>query len=558
MADIVLINPRFEVSYWGLEHSMPLVGKRANMPVACLPLLAALTPGEHTVTLVDENVEALDWERLARADIVGVTGMTVQRQRMHEILTELKRRGLFTVVGGPWVSVQEDYFGDLADVIFIGEADESWPRFLGEWKQGLHQGRYEQAEKTDMTKVPTPRFDLLKMHHYLFGSVQFSRGCPFQCEFCDIIVTFGRRPRLKTSAQFIAELEALRAQKIEIAFIVDDNLIGNKKAVKGLLRDLAAWQQANGYPFDFFTEASLDLAEDDELMRLMVEANIVSVFIGIESPNEKSLRETKKFQNLRPAGTLVERVHAVQKAGIEVWCGMILGFDNDDATIFEAQRTFLKEARIVSVMIGMLAAIPKTPLHARLAEEGRLDTADDPEFGTNVIPLRMTREELREGYLRVMLDLYEPEAYFERLEDLYLKERMPFGAAVVRYARRRPWTWLRIQGKNLAIATVLFARLMRNVPEAALRREYRKRLWRLLKSRPDLNLVILYLFKCVMHYHQYTLAQDGGPGRTAREHILMEVWRAARRLGERQEIVARTRSVRATMGKLSLAARLTG
>jgi radical SAM superfamily enzyme YgiQ (UPF0313 family) len=508
MADIVIINPRFEVSYWGLEHALPLVGKRANLPVACLPLLAALTPPGHSVTLLDENVEAINWERVARADIVGLTGMSVQRQRMREILTELKQHGVFTVVGGPWVSVQEDYFGDLADVIFVGEAEETWPRFLSDWKQGRHQVRYEQAEKSDMTKLPTPRFDLLKMRHYLFGSVQFSRGCPFQCEFCDIIVTFGRRPRLKTSAQVIAELEALRAQKIEIAFIVDDNLIGNKKAVKALLRDLIAYQEANGYPFDFFTEASLDLAEDDELLRLMVDANIVSVFIGIETPNEKSLRETKKYQNVRPAGTIVERVHKVQRAGIEVWCGMILGFDNDDRTIFDAQRQFLKDARITSAMIGMLSAIPKTPLHARLAEEGRLDTADEQEYGTNVVPLQMSREELRDGYVQVMRDVYEPEAYFGRLEDLYLKERIPFGAGVARYWRRHPWSRLTMQTKNLVGAAVLFVRLMRNIPEAELRREYRKRIWRLLKARRDPNVLVLYMFKCLMHYHQWTLARQ--------------------------------------------------
>src|SRR5262249_13849189 len=158
---------------------------------AALPLLAALTPPGHTVTLIDENVEALDLDRIARADLVGLTGMSVQRFRMREILSELKERGVFTVVGGPWVSGQEDYFADLADVIFVGEAEETWPRFLSDWKLGRHQQRYEQAGKSDMTRVPTPRFDLLKMHHYLFGSVQFSRGCPFQCEFCDIIVTFG-------------------------------------------------------------------------------------------------------------------------------------------------------------------------------------------------------------------------------------------------------------------------------------------------------------------------------------------------------------------------------
>ncbi len=266
MADIVIINPRFEVSYWGMEHALPLMGKRANLPVACLPLLAALTPEQHTVTLIDENVEAINWERCARADIVGVTGMSVQRFRMREILAELKSRGVFTIVGGPLVTVQEDYFDGLADAIFIGEAEQTWPRFLnGMVKQGLHQPRhYEQAEKSDMTKLPVPRFDLLKMHHYLFGSLQFSRGCPFQCEFCDIIVTFGRRPRIKTSAQILAELDAIAKTGVDIVFVVDDNLIGNKKAIKEVLRDVVAWQNEHGnIRFSFFTEASLDLAEDD-------------------------------------------------------------------------------------------------------------------------------------------------------------------------------------------------------------------------------------------------------------------------------------------------------
>ena len=514
MADIVFINPRFEISYWGMEHALPLLGKRANMPVACLPLLAALTPAGHSVTLVDENVEALDWERLARADIVGVTGMSVQRQRMVEILTELKSRGVFTVVGGPWVSVQEDYFGDLADVIFIGEAEETWPQFLAQWQEGKHAGRYEQTEKSDMARVPTPRFDLLKMHHYMFGSVQFSRGCPFQCEFCDIIVTFGRRPRLKTSAQIIAELEALRAQNIDIAFIVDDNLIGNKKAIKVLLRDLIAYQQKHGFPFDFFTEVSLDLAEDEELLQLMVDANIISVFIGIETPNEKSLKETKKYQNVRPAGTILERVHKIQRFGIEVWCGMILGFDNDDATIFEAQSRFLKEARISTAMIGMLSAIPKTPLHDRLAHEGRLDPSDAPEFGTNVIPLRLSRKELRDGYVQLMADVYQPETYFDRLEDLYLREKMPYNQAVVRYWKHHPWAWLKTQARNLITSGVLFHRLMKATPEASLRREYRRLLARVLRARPDPNILVLFLFKCAMHYHQFTLAQQMSTGRS--------------------------------------------
>jgi hypothetical protein len=514
MADIVLVNPRFEVSFWGLEHALPILGKRANLPVAALPLLAALTPPGHTVTLLDENVEAIDFDRVARADVVGVTGMSVQRARMREILAALKQRGAFTVVGGPWVSVAEDYFAGLADVIFVGEAEETWPRFLDDYKAGRHRQRYEQAGKTDMTRVPTPRLDLLKLRHYLFGSVQISRGCPFRCEFCDIIVTFGRQPRLKTSTQVIAELEALRAQKIRFVFIVDDNLIGNKRAIKAVLRDLAAWQEAQGYPLTFFTEASLDLAEDAELLRLMVEANFVSVFVGIETPNEASLRETKKYQNVRAGDTIVGRVRAIQEAGLEVWCGMILGFDHDDATIFDAQRQFLQDARIAHAMLGMLFAIPKTPLHARLAAEGRLDSADPPAFGTNVIPCRMSRESLQAGYVRVLNELYAPGPYFERLDDLFLGQRLSFGRARSRYHRRHPWARLKAAAADLLVSAVLSWRLLRRVPDARLRREYRKRLAGVLRSRREPAVLLAYALKCAAHYHYHTMARQMAGGAT--------------------------------------------
>ena len=448
MARITIVSPRFEVSYWGLEHAMSLFGKRANLPTACLPLLAALTPEQHQITLIDENVEDIDYDVLAQSDIVGITGMSVQRFRMREILEELKQRGVFTVVGGPWVTVYENYFDELADVIFVGEADETWPRFLEDWQDGRQQARYEQSAATDMTKVPTPRFDMMKSKHYMFGSLQFTRGCPFQCEFCDIIVIFGRRPRLKTSEQVIAELEALVAEKMDTVFVVDDNLIGNKCAIKVLLRDVIDWQRQQGFPLTFFTEASLDLAEDEELLQLMAEANFVSVFIGIESPNEESLLETKKFQNVRNGGTMIEKVHTIQNAGLDVWCGMILGFDNDDATIFEAQLEFVKAARITHVMIGLLYAMPKTPLYDRLQDEGRLDPSDPPDFGTNVIPAQMTREELRDGYVRVLRELYEPDAYFERLESLFFDKNFRYGTARSRYWRKRPWTRLKAQLLN--------------------------------------------------------------------------------------------------------------
>jgi len=290
----------------------PPSGKRANLPVACLALLASLVPHQHEVRLIDENVEDIDFARLASADLVCLTGMSIQGRRVREILEEVRSLGVMTVVGGPLATVEEETLDGLADVVFVGEADETWPQFLRHWEQGRYKSRYEQQEKTDVTRLPLPRIGLLKTDRYMFGSMQISRGCPFTCEFCDIIVTFGRRPRLKTSAQVLAELEGFRRAGLNIIFVVDDNLIGNRKAIKPILRDIIEWQQQRAYPLTLFTEASIDLAEDEELMELMGLANFQSVFVGIESPNEDSLLETKKVQSVRPnAGTLLDRVRRI-------------------------------------------------------------------------------------------------------------------------------------------------------------------------------------------------------------------------------------------------------
>ena len=443
MADIVIINPRFDISFWGLEHCMKLFGKRANLPVACLALLAALVPDHHDVTVIDENVEDIDFDRLGRADLVCLTGMSIQGGRLIEILEEVRSRGVLVVVGGPMATVEPEVLEGLADVIFVGEADETWPRFLREWEQGAHQGRYEQAERTDMARLPLPRVDLLKADRYMFGSLQISRGCPFTCEFCDIIVTFGRKPRLKASEQVFAELEAFERAGLKIVFVVDDNLIGNKKAIKSVLRDIVKWQQERAYPLTLFTEASLDLAEDEELMQLMGLANFQSVFIGIETPNEDSLRETKKLQNVRPnAGTLLERVRRVQQHGLDVWCGMIVGFDHDDPSIFEVMPKFLAEARISAALIGMLHAIPTTPLYDRLKQAGRLHDEEVSEiYGTNVDPLGMSPRQLRDGFIRVMQACYEADAYFQRLDAQFIDENFKFTLHQLPYWQSHKWAW---------------------------------------------------------------------------------------------------------------------
>jgi radical SAM superfamily enzyme YgiQ (UPF0313 family) len=422
-------------------------------------------------------------------------------------MCELKQRGVFVVVGGPWVTVEEDYFGDLVDVIFVGEAERTWPRFLAEWAEGRHQRRYEQSEPTDMSLVPAPRLDLLKRGAYAHGSVQFSRGCPFTCEFCDIIVVFGRRPRVKTAQQVTAELDALVTQGMRTAFVVDDNFIGNKKAVEELLREIVRWQRDRGYPLSLVTEASLDLADESELMGLMIDANFVAVFVGIETPNEAALRETKKLQNLRKGGTMIEKVHRIQNAGLEVWCGMILGFDNDDASIFEAQRRFVQDARIVNAMVNMLIAVPKTPLHARLLKEGRLDCADFPRQGTNVIPLKVSREELCAGYIGVMRDLYEPHAYFDRVEALFVGAGLRPERARRQYLSNHVWRKRRHDLRLVVETAFIFLRLMLGIDDPELRREYRHRFWRFLKCKPDPGILWNLAVKCAMHYHAHTMVR---------------------------------------------------
>jgi radical SAM superfamily enzyme YgiQ (UPF0313 family) len=280
-----------------------------------------------------------------------------------------------------------------------------------------------------------------------------------------------------------------------------------------VLREVVVWQRRHGYPLMFATEASIDLAEDAELMQLMVDANVSNVFVGIETPNEAALRETKKIQNLRGrGGTMLEKVHRIQEAGMEVWCGIIVGFDNDDPGIFAAQRRFVQEARIVSAMVNMLVAIPRTPLYTRLASEGRLDLSEDAAafgaFGTNVVPRRLSREALRAGYVELMRALYAREAYFDRLDELYIRERLQLGRARSRYLRRHPLRWFRLNARLLAEAAAIFVLLMRGVPDRVLRREYRRRLLRLVRHRRDPEIIQTYAIKCAMHYHAHRMVQE--------------------------------------------------
>ena len=511
---ICLINPLFEPSYWGFDYALPLYPgrKRSTMISGALTALAALA-GDHEITLVDENVEAIDWSSLERYDIVGVTGMNVQKERMREILTRLKPMDVVTVVGGPYASVQESYFDGFCDAVFIGEAETTWPRYLADFAAGRACGkRYEQPEPTDMTTVPRPRFDLLKVDRYATGAVQFSRGCPFLCEFCDIIVIFGRKPRIKHAEQLVAELDDMRQAGFYSAFIVDDNFIGDKKRAKELLRLIIDWQILHGYPLRLMTEASINLADDAELLDLMYEANFRSVFVGIETPRAASLKETKKFQNTR-GDSLEAKLERIQNAGLDISAGFIVGFDNDDLDIFEDQYRFIQDNGVLLAMVGMPIAIPKTPLYDRLQKEGRLVEED---LNCNFIPKQMTRDELQENYWNLVTRLYTPEAFLDRYFHLFDRPE---------YRRRRQKICERAhEGKTvptLAYGVILLWKLfwalakdgsLKSIGSVYVKYFFRKNL----KLRKDIVGFAQFMNRCVTHWHFYYFTREVTSGKLRR------------------------------------------
>lgn len=507
-----------------MTHALAVLNKDAVVPTAALALLAALTPAGHEVRIIDEAVEPIDANEIAGADIVGLTGMIVQRARMRDIARQVKALGKFLVVGGPWVTVQEDYFQGLADVIFVGEAELTWPQFLREWAAGNHSVRYEQKIRTDMSSLPAPRLDLLKLDRYLQGSLQISRGCPYLCEFCDIIVTFGRQPRSKTADQVIAELDAWHRAGMRAVFLSDDNIIGNRKALLPILARLAEWQREHGYLVSLHTEASLNLADDEALLDMFVAANIRTVFVGIETPNPAALLETQKFQNVgnraqreQPCRQsakeyLLERVHKIQRKGIKVTCGLIVGFDADGPDIFASHRRFIEQSGILHVMVSLLSAIPKTPLYERLRRSGRLDLQDPPDFGTNVVPAGMSRAQLTEGFIDLVRATYEPDAYFDRLDDLYIRRRFYDNAEAVRVPNIPRPLRLKYLLISFTFTGLLFARLLRRVNGWPLRFYYAKRLLRFLLSRPYPMRVFDYVMESVCHYHFHRYSQTMARG----------------------------------------------
>lgn len=424
--NILLVYPRFAAdTFWNFAATCELFG--ARYPAAPLGLItvAALLPSSWAVRLVDRNAEELTGQDLEWADLVMTGGMLPQQPDTLEVIDLCHAKGKPVVVGGPAVTSTPHIY-EKADFRVLGEAEGIIDAFVAAWEAGAREGLFE-AEKftVDVTKSPIPRFSLLNFNYYLHIGVQFSRGCPFMCEFCDIIELYGRVPRAKTNSQMLAELDELYrlGYRGHVDF-VDDNLIGNKKAVRTFVRELKSWLEKHDYPFEFTTEASVNLADDDDFLQAMSEANFVGVFVGIESPNADTLVATKKKQNIRRG--LVESIHKIYAAGMFVTAGFIVGFDSEKGSIADEMIELIEDAAIPVCMVGLLYALPNTQLTRRLEKEGRLHptpdsylpgSADQCTHGLNFDTLR-PRQEILLDYKRVLEKVYDPAAYAGRLERL--------------------------------------------------------------------------------------------------------------------------------------------
>ncbi|UZQ54000.1 DUF4070 domain-containing protein [Trichothermofontia sichuanensis B231] len=433
---VLLIYPLFPKTFWSYEKILELVNRKVLLPPLGLITVAAILPQTWEFKLVDRNVRDVREDEWDWAELVICSAMIVQKEDLLAQIREAKRRGKRVAVGGPYpTSMPEEVLPAGADYLVLDEGEITLPMFVEALERGETQGIFRaNGEKPDITQTPIPRYDLLELDAYDSMSVQFSRGCPFQCEFCDIIVLYGRKPRTKTPQQLLRELDTLYELGWRRGvFMVDDNFIGNKRNVKLLLKELKVWQEEHQYPFAFNTEASVDLAQDQELMDLMVDCYFDAVFLGIETPDEESLSLTKKFQNTR--SSLIDAVQTIAKAGLRVMAGFIIGFDGEKPGAGRRIIEFAEATGIPTTTFAMLQALPHTALWHRLEKEGRLrDRSGNLNQTTlmNFVPTRPLAEIARE-YVEAFWELYDPEKYLDRTYRHFLMMGAP--------RAKRPFQW---------------------------------------------------------------------------------------------------------------------
>ena len=421
---ILLVYPEFPDTFWSFKHALKFIRKKAGAPPLGLLTVAAMLPSEWEKRLVDLNVAELKESDLKWADYVFVSAMVVQSESVRAIIKRCKTANVKVVAGGPLFTMEHEQFPDV-DYFVLNEAEETLAPFLRDLEQGQARRVYASSEFPDIHQTPVPLWRMADLRSYDTIGIQFSRGCPFNCDFCNVTSLLGHRPRTKTAAQIIAELDSIYALGWrKNIFFVDDNFIGNKKYLKTVvLPALIEWRKdKTGMPFN--TEVSINLADDPVLVKLMVQAGFNMVFVGIETPNEDSLTECDKIQN--KGRDLVESVKQLQRAGLQVQGGFIVGFDNDSPSIFQQQIDFIQKSGIVTAMVGLLQAPLGTRLYERMQKEGRLvneGSGDNVDGSTNIIP-KMGMESLREGYRKILSQIYAPKLYYERVIT-FLREYQP-------------------------------------------------------------------------------------------------------------------------------------
>jgi radical SAM superfamily enzyme YgiQ (UPF0313 family) len=420
----LLVYPRYPDTFWSFRHALRFLSKKASYPPLGLLTVAAMLPSDWGKKLVDMNVSTVTDADIEEADYVFVSAMSIQKQSAEEVIRRCNELGVKVVAGGPLFTSALDQFAGV-DHFVLNEAEATLPSFLNDLRNGCAKRIYRSSDRPDITASPIPLWGLMDMKHYSSMSIQYSRGCPFNCEFCEIIVLNGRKPRTKDKEQLLAEMEALYSRGWRGGvFLVDDNFIGNKAKLKSeILPGIIKWMKNRKYPFSLFTEVSVNLADDDELLGLMVRAGFDTVFVGIETPNEESLLECGKYQNR--GRDLIASVKKIQNYGIQVQGGFIVGFDNDPPSIFERQINLIQNSGIVTAMVSVLNAPPGTRLYNRLKRENRLLPTDmiGDNATTNFIP-RMSYQTLVNGYRKIINTIYSPKQYYQRLK-AFLKEYSP-------------------------------------------------------------------------------------------------------------------------------------
>jgi len=412
----LLVSPEYPETFWNFTHALRFIGKKAPHPPLGLLTVAAMLPAEWELRLVDMNVEPLRDEALRWADLVCISAMSVQSASVRAVMARGKAAGVPILAGGPLFTTAPDDF-PAVDYLVLNEAEVTLPRFLEDFQHGRARPRYTDAAHADLAATPIPRWDLLRARAYAAMSVQLSRGCPFDCEFCNITSLYGRVPRVKDAARVTAELDAVYQMGWRgPVFFVDDNFIGNKRRVKTeILPAISDWMTAHRHPFIFNAQVSLNLADDPELLALLTRAGFITVFIGIESPNDDSLAECNKIPNADR--DLIASVKTIQRAGLQVQAGFIVGFDSDPVSIFDRVAAFIQESGIATAMVGLLNAPRGTRLYQRLEAEGRLTgdmTGDNTDGSLNFTPT-MQRDTLLQGYRRIIESIYAPGNYYARV-----------------------------------------------------------------------------------------------------------------------------------------------